>query len=150
MAADIGADMGRADLPLREFDGGEHRAFRTAGTEIRRARRNIADSRHRRRLMSEHLFGARRNGIGVNPRWSRLLQKRRNATQKYFRSVAATARQTSLPENARRNVGPAQDDVDLLLDVVGRTFLHHQHGALGGAELLPFLPPPTGSNEQNI
>ena len=139
MAADIGADVGRADLPLRELDGGEHRAFRTAGAEIRRARRNIADSSHHRRLMGEHLFRICGHRIGINSGWTRLLQERRDAAQKYFRRVITAARQASLPEDARRNVGAAQDDIDLLLDVVGRTFLDHQHGALADAELLHFL-----------
>jgi hypothetical protein len=42
MAADIGADMNRSEFALRQFDRGKNRALRTAGAEIRRARRNIA------------------------------------------------------------------------------------------------------------
>ena len=44
------------------------------------------------------------------------------------------ARQAALAEHAGLDVGAAQLDVDLLLDVVGRAFLDHQHGALAGAE----------------
>ncbi len=72
MAADVGADMGRADLALRELDGGEHRALRTAGAEIRRPRRNVADGGHDGGLMREHFFGARRDGVGVDTSRMRL------------------------------------------------------------------------------
>ena len=81
MAADIGADMGRADLALHKLDGGEHRALRTAGAEIRRPRRDVADGRRHVRLMREHCIGTRGDGIGVDAGRARLEEERRDAAQ---------------------------------------------------------------------
>ena len=97
MAADVGADMRRPDLALRQLDGGEDRPLRAAGAEIRRPRRNIARRRQARRLMGEHVFDARRDSVGVDPGRARFGQERRDAAQKHFRGVIAGRGKQPLP-----------------------------------------------------
>ena len=101
MAADIGADMGRADLALRELDGGEHRPLRAAGAEIRRSRRDIADGGGDGGLVREQRIGLRGNGIGIDAGRARLRQERGNPAQPDFRRVVAATRQAALAEHAR-------------------------------------------------
>ena len=67
---------------------------------------------------------------------------RRNAAKPVehdVRRVVAGLRQRALAVDAGLDVGAAQLDIDLLLDVVGRAFLDHQHRALAGAERAHFL-----------
>ncbi len=139
MAADVGADVGRSELALHQLDRGEHRALRAAGAEIRRSRRNVAERRHRGRLVREHVLRARRDRVGVDAGRPRLREEGREPLEQHLRHVLAGARQATLAEHAGLDVGAAQLDVDRLLDVVGRALLDHQHGALAGAELAQLL-----------
>ena len=139
MAADVGRDMGRADLALDELDGGKHRPLRTTGAEIRRPRRDVAGIGHGRRLVREKFFRALGNRIGIDAGWTRLGEERGDAAQQRLGIVITGARQTAFAENARRYVDATQDHIDLLLDIFGRALLDHQHGALADAEVLHFL-----------
>jgi hypothetical protein len=49
--------------------------------------------------------------------------------------VLAARGQQVLAVQLRLDVAPAQQRGDLLLDEFGLAFLHHQHGALAGAEV---------------
>src|SRR6185437_15374836 len=120
MAADVGTDMGRTDLALYQFYGGKHRPLGAAGTEIRRPRRNIAERSSSRRLVGDDSLNARRNRVGINAMRPRLPDKRRKPAQHHFGYVFAAARQAAFAQDARLNVGTAQNGVDLLLDIVGR------------------------------
>jgi hypothetical protein len=66
MAADIGADMGRADVALRELDGCEHGSLGTTGAEIRRPWRDVADGGQRTGFMRKHGVDAARDRTGVD------------------------------------------------------------------------------------
>ena len=139
MAADVGADVRRADLALDELDSGKHRPLRAAGTKVRRPRRDVAGIGYGRRLVREKFFRALGNRIGIDTGGMRLGKKRGYAAQQRFRIIIAGARQAAFAENARRYIGAAQGHIDLLLDVFRRSLLDHQHGALADAEILHFI-----------
>ena len=140
MAADIGADMGRPDLALRQLDRGEHRPLRAAGAEGRRPRRQRRRAPRRRPACAPHdLARARAIASASMPAGLRLGEERREAVEQHVRGVFAGLRQHVLAEHAGLDVGAAQLDVDRLLDVVGEAFLDDQHGALAGAELAHLL-----------
>src|SRR5215472_8641074 len=61
MTANIGADVNRSELTLRQFDRRKDRTLRTAGAEIRRSRRNIAERRKCAGAMGDDLFDLARN-----------------------------------------------------------------------------------------
>ena len=82
--------------------------------------------------MSPRAFS--RDCVGINAARFCILQERREAFEQHIGGVFAGARQRALAEHAGVDVGAAQFDVDRLLDVVGKAFLDHQHGALAGAE----------------
>ncbi len=79
MAADIGADMHRPDLALRELYRGKYRALRTAGAEIRRPRRDVADSGGDRGLVRHHGADTRGDRLGVDAVRPRLGKESRDA-----------------------------------------------------------------------
>ena len=54
------------ELALRELERGEHRTLGTAGAEIRRARRQLADRRDGRALVAEQSVGLRGDLRGVD------------------------------------------------------------------------------------
>jgi hypothetical protein len=134
MAADIGADMDRPELALRQFDRGKNRTLRTTGAEIRRPRRNVAERRQRSGAMREDLFDLARNGLRIEA--GRLCRRNEggNAAQQHLGRVIAACRQAIFAMDAGISAGAAQDDIDLLLDVVGRALLHDQNRAFAGAE----------------
>ncbi len=73
------------------------------------------------------------------PAGARFGEERGEPVEQHVRGVVAGLRQHVLAVHAGLNVGAAQFDVDLLLDVVGRAFLDHQHRALAGAEIAHFF-----------
>ena len=98
-------------------------------------------------LCAEHLLHARGDRVGVDAGRPRLAQERREPVEQHVRGVVAGLRQRALAEDAGLDVGAAQLDVDLLLDVVGRAFLDHQHRALAGAERR--APPPAPADRRS-
>ena len=120
----MAANTGRSGQPVQKF-GGRGGMSPTAAVTLG--------------LCASICIRVRGNGIGIDAGRTRLRQERRKPAQQDFGRVVAAARQAALAEHARLDVGAAQDDIDLLLDIVGRAFLDHQHGALAGAKLLHFL-----------
>ena len=144
MAADVGADVGRAQFALHQLDRGEHRTLRAAGAEGRRARRQGPESgggflpcaRSGRAPFSAMVSASMPFGFGLLQERSQTFQQ---AHRRYIRPPAAAA----LAEHARVDVGAAQLDVHRLLDVVGIAFFDDQHRALACAERRAAPPAPT-------
>src|SRR5215471_2223384 len=134
MAADIGADVDRPEFALGQFDRGKNRALRTAGAEIRRPRRNIVERRKRAGAMRTNVFDAARNGFGIEAARLRRRNEARDTAQQHLRRIVAVCGQAALAVNARVHPAAAQNYVDLLFDVIGRTLLHDQDGTFAGAE----------------
>ena len=119
MAADIGADMGRAELALHQLDRGEYRPLRTAGAEGRRPRRQRRRRGGARRLVGEHRSRARGDRFGSSPAAAPRAKKPASPRDQHLGLVFAGLRQQALAVHAGLQVGAAQLDIDLLLDVIG-------------------------------
>jgi hypothetical protein len=123
------------DRFLRQLDGREHRALRTADAKTRRA------GGQRRGQAFRHLGAA--CAVAVQPGLHRcgvelrqhLVQPGGQARGDHFHGVLAAHGQQVLAVQGRLDVAPAQQGGDFLLDVLGLPFFQHQHGALADAEV---------------
>ena len=119
---------------------GEHRPLRAAGAEGRRPRRQVAERAPRPAPCGRASAArARRSASASMPAGRASREERGKPVEHDVGGVVAGLRQRALAEHAGLDVGAAQLDVDLLLDVVGRAFLDHQHRALAGAEVAHLL-----------
>ena len=125
MAADIGADVMLAEFALDQLHRGEERAFRTTGAEAGGALRHF----FRQRGVGQQAASAA-SGI-ARP----LRQKLRRAVLHDLSGVFAGARKNLLADDARLEIGAAQDRVEFVLDEFGLALLDDQHRALAGAEV---------------
>ena len=138
MAADIAGDMRFAKFALHELDRSKHRTFRAAGAEGRVAAGNrSADEFVGGRLVTGNLLNLLLCSIDqpVHASRTNFVKEGDKALHHHVGGVFAAHRQHVLAENARVDVGAAQRGIEHLLDVVGMPLLHHQYGALAGAEL---------------
>ena len=89
--------------------------------------------------MRTNVFDAARNGFPIDVARLRRRDEARYAAQQHLRRIVAVCGQAALAVNARVHPAAAQNNVDLLFDVIGRTLLHDQDGTFAGAEGLHFL-----------
>ena len=127
------------EFALSKLQRGEHRTLGTAGAEVRRARRQVADRRDRRTLVAEqsvglggHLRRVDAGGLGGG-------QEIRQPAQHDLAGVFAGFRQRALAVDAGLDVGTAQLGVDRLLDVIRESLFDDQHVFLADAERLQFV-----------
>ena len=86
------------------------------------------------RLVRDQAARCLRDGIGIDAFRPCLLKKCREPFEQHIGGVLAGHRQQPLAEQRVLMSRAAQFDVERLLDVVGMSFLDHQHGALARAE----------------
>ena len=135
VAADIAADMRLAEILLHQLDGAEHRPFRAAGAEGRRPRRDrVAEIFGGLGLEADDVFDPRAGAALVGVRQADLVDPLRDAVLHHVRGVLAGHRQRALAVHLRLDVGLAQDDVDVVLDIGRVALLHDQDVLLAGAE----------------
>ncbi len=134
VAADVGGHVQVAHLLLRELQGGEHRPLRAAHAEGGRARRQRRGQQGRGGLAAARDVGQPLAAFGRHRPRQVLVGIGHQAARQHFHRVLAAAGQQVLAVQARLHVGAAQVQRDLLLQVLGLTFLGQQHGALAGAE----------------
>ena len=136
VAADVGADVMRAEFALDELHRGEDRPLRAAGAERRRPAVHLVGRSRPAPCVSRCLSGAtsargrrRRQQIGPH-----LVDELADAFAHHAAGVFAGHRQHVLAVHPGLDVGAAQDGVDGLLDVVRLAFLDDQDRLLAGAE----------------
>ena len=135
VAANIARDVHRADVLLRQLEGREHGPLGAADAHARRPRgQRFAQFLH-------HGGAAVLVALqpGANRRWrvrgQVALQKLRQTTRHHLGRVLAGRRQHVLAVQRRLDVAAAQQSGQLLLDVLGLPFFHHQHGAFADAKV---------------
>ncbi len=139
MAADVGRDVRRAQFALHQLDGGENGALRAAGAEGRRARRQRSKRRGGLRLVRDQRPRFGRQAVAVEALRLGGLQEGGQALQQHVGRIFAGLRQRAFAVDLGLDIGAAQFDIDRVLDIGRVAFLHHQHGALCGAELADLL-----------
>ena len=131
MTADVGTNMQTAHVGLYQLHGGEHRALGAADTKSRRARRDgTGQGSCMRCAVQIPKRGLRRGARGGNITQrciTRAVQKARYATQNGFGVVFAGTLQHILAVNPGLQVRAVHQRCNLLLDVLGLAFFHHQH-----------------------
>ncbi len=126
MAADVGRDVMGPELLLDQFHRSEDRALRAADAEARRARRHRLGERldllvreNWRRVRDRRLIAQKLGRMGN--------KKTAHARDHDRRGVFAAHRQDVLAGDPRLDVAAAQQRVQRLLEIVGRSLFDHQH-----------------------
>ena len=133
VTADVGGDVDRADLLLRQLQGREHRPLRAADAKGRWPGRQHADLADHRRapgvVAGQPCLGPRQFEL-----WQVLLGKRQQAARHHFHRVFTSHRQHVFAMHGGLHVGAAQRQHDVFFDVLRVALFDHQHRALGHAK----------------